>query len=118
MAVLLHSGSITGPTIGTSESVFLPYNFNGFVDFLFDAPPSVASGTQYYFQPVVQSGTDAVVANYSDGYNYATREALFQGAPGVASDLWFREGIIVPEPSAGLAGSRGGGIYYSRRKTS
>ncbi len=97
--VLLHSGSITGPTIGTSELVSLPVNFTGFVNFVFDAPPSVTPGTQYYFQPVIGSGSDVVSANFSDLYGYAGGVGIIQGANGGEADMWFREGIIVPEPS-------------------
>lgn len=116
VAVLLHSGSITGPTIGTSENVSLTSSFNGFVSFVFDTPPGVTPGTQYYFQPVVQSGSDPVIANYSDFYNYAGGVAIFNGTPGVDADLWFQEGIIVPEPSVCAVMLLGAGAFLWLRR--
>ena len=119
VAVLLHSGSITRPTIGTSETVSLPVNFSGFVNFVFDTPPLVSPGTQYFFQPVVESGTDVVVADYSDFYNYAGGVGIFNGTPGVEADLWFQEGIIVPEPSTSALLLLGAGAFaWLRRRES
>ncbi len=114
--VLLHSGSITGPTIGTSETVLIPINFNGLADFIFDTPPSVTPGAQYFFQPIIQSGPDVVAASSSPSYNYAGGNAYFQGTPSPTTDLWFREGIIVPEPSTWALLLLGAGVFVWLRR--
>jgi hypothetical protein len=95
--VSLHSGSITGPILGTSDSVVLQPRTVGPVDFFFSVPIQVVPGTTYFFQPVVQSG-HRWGANAGQ-YNYAGGNMIVSGSPLALYDLWFREGIIVPEPS-------------------
>jgi hypothetical protein len=114
--VLLHSGSITGPTIGTSEAVLIPINFSGFANFIFDTPPTVTPGTQYYFQPVIESGPGGVAVSTSTSYNYPGGNAFFQGTSYPADDLWFREGIIVPEPSTWALLVLGSGAFIWLRR--
>ncbi len=114
--VLLHSGSITGPTIGASEAVFIPINFNGLADFIFDTSPTVTPGTQYYFQPTIQSGPDVVAVSTSTSYNYPGGNSFFQGTPYPADDLWFREGIVVPEPSTWALLLLGAGVFVWLRR--
>ena len=117
MDVVLHANSISGTVIGTSQTVFLPDNGGGFVNFYFDAPVSVAPGTTYYFQPVVQSGGNYVAANQGPNYNYAGGGEISQGVLSSQYDLWFREGIIVPEPStwALLLIGAGAFVWFRRR---
>jgi hypothetical protein len=99
--VNLRSGSITGPIIDSTAPVTLPDNFgpDGFVNFLFASNVPLQSGVKYYLQPVVQSGDPWGIIggtfNYPGGDLYANGTAF-------SSDLWFREGTIVPEPSAPL----------------
>src|SRR5579871_3054539 len=69
--VVLRANSISGPVIGTSESVFLPDNGGGFINFYFDTPVTVTPGTTYYFQPMVQPGGNYVAANQAPNYNYS-----------------------------------------------
>jgi hypothetical protein len=100
--VNLWSGSIgTGTLLGSTAPVSMPDNFHFEVtNFLFSTPISVTPGTTYYIQPVVQSGDSdwCIVADY---FNYAGGIAYFRGAPSVNNlDLWFREGIVIPEPPA------------------
>lgn len=114
--VILHSGSITGPTIGTSESVLVPNGSVGAVSFIFDTPVSVTAGTQYFMQPVIVSGPNVVAAASSTSYNYGGGTAIFQGAPYVTDDLWFQEGIIVPEPSTWALLLLGAGAFARLRR--
>jgi len=108
IAVNLWAGSIgSGTLLGTSTSVSMPDFFTGQSTFFFDTPVGVTPGTTYYFQPVIQSGDffelGVVGNNYPNGSGYLHGTAL-------AGDFWFREGIVVPEPSVlslstiGLAG--------------
>jgi hypothetical protein len=96
----LRSSSITGPILGSTEGVFMPNGyFGGYVTFLFANPVPVSPGVMYFFQPMVQSG-DWTVGTYNPYYNYPGGTVIARGMPNQASDLLFREGIIVPEPSS------------------
>jgi PEP-CTERM motif len=118
--VNLLSDSITGPVIDSTAPVTMPDGaFNLIETFFFSTPAAVTPGTTYYFQPeVVQPGSNdpwdvvgAAVFNYSGGSFY------FNGTTDFSTDLWFREGMVVPEPSASWLALLGGGILsYVRRK--
>jgi len=115
--VSLWSGSLTnGTLLGSTAPILLPYGFVGLTNFVFSAPLTVAPGTSYYLQPAIQSG-DNFAVGIVPGSLYAKGMAYFNGAASSGTDLWFREGIIVPEPSIALLAVLGGaGFYYSHRK--
>jgi hypothetical protein len=101
--ILIHlrANSINGTILASTEMVSLPDGTPGpasFVNFLFSAPVAVAPNTTYYFQPVVQSGDVMLAGRYIPGTDYLGGTEYLQGQPG-NDDLWFREGIRVPEPS-------------------
>jgi hypothetical protein len=96
--VSLIAGSIGGTVIASTAPVTMPGNFGGFPTFYFPTNISVTPGTTYYFTPVVQSGGPWNVL--SDMYNYSGGSAWNGGSPVLASDLWFREGVVTPEPSS------------------
>jgi len=110
ICVGIYSGSPSEPTLlGTSELVSLPANFHndgiaysGVVTFYFATAVTLDPGQTYYITVAEITGDDlwsvAVTENtYPNGKLYAG------GAPITPStDLWFREGETVPEPS-GLA---------------
>jgi hypothetical protein len=107
----LRTNSISGPIMASTVPVLVPddpgNNTVNFTTFFFSTPVSVTPGTLYYFQPVIQSGDNfgggRFVPNYPGGTEY------INGQPGV-NDLWFREGIVVPEPSSALLFLFGGGV--------
>ena len=96
--------------IGTTTGVYLPPNFNndqighsGVTNFFFATPIALTPGQTYYLSPIELTGDDvwsvAVTVNtYADGGLYG-----FDG-----TDLWFREGIVVPEPSVLVLWALGG----------
>ena len=106
----LRADSINGPVLGTAPPVTLGANFFGFPNFIFDAPVSVTPGTTYYLQPFQVSG-DTII-NSSILYNYAGGTAIANGTPDPTTDLWFREGIVVPEPSSWALLLLGGGASF------
>jgi hypothetical protein len=112
--VNLMSGSITGAVLAATSPVTLPVGFIGTVDFLFASDVPVSPGTTYYFQPVIQSG--GTFSTSGGTLLYPRGNAFLQGVA-VGEDLWFREGIIVPEPST-LALLLVGGITASVRRNS
>ena len=98
LSINLRAGSITGQILGVTDPIVLPPAFSGLVDFHFSAPIPITPHNTYAFQPLVTA--DGRWGTFVDQYNYAGGSAFSQGSPVPAVDLWFREGIIVPEPSS------------------
>lgn len=98
LVIQLHADSIFGTVVGTTAPVTLPNGFAGTVSFLFGTTVPLVAGSDYVFEPVVQSG-EPWNADARE-YNYPGGTAFYQGLALPGSDLWFREGIIVPEPSS------------------
>jgi hypothetical protein len=115
--VNLRSGSLTGAIVDSTAPVALPDNFglpltSGFVTFLFANTVPIQPGDTYFLEPVVQSGDSWAVAGGS--FNYPGGDEYLRGTA-FPSDYWFREGVIVPEPSAiGLA-LVGAGVLLVRK---
>jgi hypothetical protein len=118
LCVNLWSGSLTnGNLLGTSTPVFLPDNFLGVTHFPFSIAVTVTIGMTYYFQPLIQSGDSEQLGVVASSL-YPNGTAYFQGAANSGFDLWFREGIVVPEPSSALLFFLGGGVVaWRHRKT-
>src|ERR1039458_8824926 len=101
--VNLLGDSITGTVLDSTTPVFMPDGFFFAVtNFYFPVAVAVVPGTTYYLQPVVLSGDDHwQVVGRDYGYPGGTFYAF--GAPsGSGTDLWFREGYLIPEPPSGL----------------
>jgi hypothetical protein len=111
----LRSNSITGPVLAQAVTVTLPDGFADVVVFLFPAPVSLAPGTNYVFEPVVQSGDSWKID--LGPYNYPGGMTISQGVLLSGSDLWFREGIIVPEPTSPALVSIAVLIWAARSKS-
>jgi len=115
----LHSGSITGPILASSSPIFMPDSFgrgsNAYVNFLFSTPASVTPGATYFFAPVVQSGDLWHIID-DPNYNYPGGTAIGGGQPVPPFDLWFREGIVVAEPSGVSLILLGIGIFVWRQR--
>jgi PEP-CTERM motif len=113
--VNLLANSITGLVLAARSPVTMPDGYHGYTDFFFPSTIPVTPGTTYYFQPVVETGDTWTVTYYN--WLYSGGNAFVQGAPDRFDNLWFREGIIVPEPSiAGLLLLGAGMFAYARRK--
>jgi hypothetical protein len=104
----LRANSITGPILGTTDPVSMRDSFSGPVNFFFATPVPVVPGITYFLQPAVQTG-DAWNALIYNTYNYPGGTAFELGVNQGVNDLWFREGIVAPEPSAALLLLLGGG---------
>jgi len=89
----LRAQSATGPILGST----LPISrsaFTGQATFYFETPVALVPGTTYFLEPITQLGGGYL--NASPLYNYPGGALL-----GGDYDLWFREGIVVPEPATG-----------------
>jgi len=114
--VNIRSGSITGAVIGSTSPVALPDQFHGPMNFLFSTEIPLTPGVTYFLQPVIQSGEDFGIG--FGPFNFAGGNGFFNGIPSQFDDLWFREGIIVPEPSSvALLLVGGATVAYVRRKS-
>jgi len=113
--VNLRSDSLQGPILASTDPVFMPDGFSGRADFLFLNEVSVIPGTTYFIQPVVQSG-DAWNIFLDINYKYPGGTAFFSGVADPSFDLWFREGIIVPEPASGSLILLAIGIFVWRKR--
>ncbi len=99
--VNLRSDSITGSLLGSSAPFLIPEGalFAAPVTLLFSNSIPVTPGLTYYFQPVVSNNNNLMLS--WGPYNYPGGTAFFGGAPDPSNgDLWFREGIVVPEPAS------------------
>jgi hypothetical protein len=95
----LRSTSITGPILATTALVHLPDAFSGFPDLYFPNTIPLTPGTQYFFDI---NSTDGGTWNMIFGnLSYTGGNGWERGFPNPAgANYWFREGIIVPEPSS------------------
>ena len=114
--VNLLSGSITGAVMGATSPLALPGGYSDYTTFFFPTAVTLSPGTTYYFQ---------IVASSADDWRTRLVGVLgFNGTPYVngvpygngSYQLWFGEGIVVPEPSLPLALLTGGTVLYLRRK--
>ena len=99
--VNLMSDSINGPVLGSTEPVTLSPLLAA-SNFYFSSPVPVTPGQTYYFQIVEQSDYNAWRCLADPDYRYPGGTAFFNGVANAGWDLWFREGIVVPEPSSAL----------------
>lgn len=118
--VNLRADSITGPVLGATEPVFMSDGFGigGFTatptNFSFATTISLTFGAVYYLEPVVQLGD---LFGISAGeYNYPGGSVFYQGVALTGSDIWFREGAVIPEPSAFAIVLLGAGVAAWMRR--
>ena len=86
----------------------------GVTNFLFSTPVALVPGTTYYLETVVQSGDLWRLNALPDLYPGGT--LFVQGGAQPVLDSWFREGIIIPEPSAALISFVVGAIWFCVRR--
>ena len=112
--VNLRSNSITGPVLGSTFPVFMPETPSGIgvTNFFFSTPIPVVPGTTYFLEVIVQSGDIWGLNTLPDLYSGGTM--FYQGAAQPLQDLWFREGIIIPEPSTMALLITAGALFCAR----
>jgi len=113
LVINLRSNTINGPILGTTTPAVLGDGFNSSVDFFLPSAVSVVPNMMYFFQVVVQSGDNTKITMRSDllgDINYPGGDFYGGIFSSSGEDLWFREGIIVPEPSISAL-LLGGGLF-------
>jgi hypothetical protein len=107
----IRSGSISGTILGVSQpTTIIPLSpFDSIVTpFKFATPLTLVPGDLYVMQVVAVSGDAMVGSTNIDNYGGGTQ--ILGGVAQPNNDLWFQEGISVPEPGtllllcAGLLG--------------
>src|ERR1035437_975545 len=107
--------------LGSTTPVYMPDGFqnpglggSGVTNFYFSTPIALAAGQTYYLQPVVLSG-DNPWDIITIGNTYPNGQLFVRGA-GFSTDMWFREGVVTPEPSSlALVGLSGLLIFMRKR---
>jgi len=84
----------------------------GVTNFFFSTPVPVVPGTTYFLEVIVQSGDIWGLNTVPDLYSGGTM--FYQGAAQPLQDLWFREGIIIPEPSTMALLITAGALFCAR----
>jgi hypothetical protein len=106
--------NINGPILTSTTPVFMPDGFGrdgnsaGITVFFFSSPVNLIPGNLYSFELIVQSG-DSWATSASE-FTTSGANMIVNGQPVGMTDLWFREGIIVPEPSSTLLALLGSGV--------
>jgi hypothetical protein len=108
----LRADSITGTVLASTPTVAMANGFAGTVSFFFPTPVSLTAGVPYFFEPKIETGGPwrAVVGEFS--YPGGT---AFAGGSSTGGDFWFREGILIPEPSSGALILIGAGFWFFAR---
>ncbi len=100
VTVNLRQGAYNGPVVSSTDPVII----SGFADvgtFYFPDNIPVSAGQMYFFEPVLQS-LGSLNVGFKDPSSYLGGNLWGNGVISQTGDLWFREGVVVPEPSTGL----------------
>jgi len=110
----LRQGAYNGPILSSTDPVVLMNHGTEIGTFYFPGNISVALGQLYFFEPVLLSAGSLGIG-YKFPSSYPGGEAWSNG--GIAGgDYWFREGIVVPEPSVSWMLGFGACLFFLLRR--
>ncbi len=100
--------------MATTATLNLRVGGFGYTNFYFANSVPLVPGTTYYLQPIAATGNPATQI----GIPFYANGTIFENGNAVINDnLWFREGIVVPEPSAiALSGLAFAALVGKRRR--
>jgi len=110
----LRPDSVTGPILGTTATVYLPDLHAGAVDFFFPNTIPLTPGISYFFD--INSPDGGAWNIFVAQFNYSGGDAWAEDIVRLGSDYWFREGLVVPEPSSVALLLLGGAAFISLRR--
>ena len=111
--VNLLSDSISGPALGSTDPITIHNYFSGYTNFYFATPVTLRPGTTYYLQPVAAAGNP--VTSIGGGFTYLNGNVFISGVEQIGENLWFREGVIIPEPGSLVLAGLAAALYFSSR---
>lgn len=110
LRVEIRSDSPLGPIVGTSKETSLPNRFEGVTHFRFPSLVPLVPTSRYVAIVSIRSGAsdwELTLDNNQLLDDYPRGRLFFSGLPyeqrigiNINTDAWFREGLIIPEPSA------------------
>jgi hypothetical protein len=119
--VNLRQDSMTGPIIGTTDTQSVPISASLATMFQFSTRVALTPGIQYFLEPVVVVNVFQIGITTSDPLGskpYPGGTAL-HGNTVAPYDLWFSEGVVVPEPSTwALLGLGGVALFAAKWRRS
>jgi len=114
-AVNLRQGAFNGPILGTTDPVVLVNHGIQFGPFYFPESVPVTPGQLYFFEPVLLSaGSLAIGTKFPS--SYLGGDLWSNGLMDPNADLWFREGVVVPEPGAVCLLLFGASVFLLQRR--
>jgi len=99
--VNLREGTYSGPIVSSTDPVVLVNHFTQIGTFFFPENVPITPGQLYFFEPVLLSPGNMDIGDKSPS-GYLGGDLWSNGLRDPMADLWFREGVVVPEPSPGL----------------
>ena len=98
--VSIRDGGVDGAIIGTSSELDLSPEFQGFATFRFADPTDLSPNEKYAFDVRKTDGKlDFWTVEAGSLPGYAGGDLQFNGSIESGADLYFREGIAIPEPA-------------------
>jgi len=115
-AVNLREGAYNGPIIGSTTPVVMVNKLVPQIGtFYYPANIPVTPGQLYFFEPVPSSPGSMDIGDKFPS-SYPLGDEWNNGVRSSGGDYWFREGIVVPEPSTILFLFLGGGVIVTLRR--
>jgi hypothetical protein len=109
MSINLLANSPGGQLLASTTPLAVK-NSTGLVEFSFANPVSLTPGSTYVLQPALQSSGDVHLNLFTQ--NVYAGGTLFYSGTAYPYDLWFQEGVIIPEPSPTALLLIGGGVIF------
>ncbi len=115
-AVNLRQGAYNGPVLSSTTPLLMVNRLITQIGtFYFPEEVPLIAGQRYYLEPVLLSAGSMDIATKSPS-PYLGGDLWSNGLMDPQADLWFREGVVVPEPGAVCLFLLGGGVLLFYRR--